>query len=87
MTNIHYIDKDSISNLKNMLASNDEGDASLAVEILNNANFQDRQTLDNVIEIVGCNEHITFDYIEYEHTFKFSFYTRKQYEKYLKEKY
>ena len=87
MTNIHYIDKESIINLKNMLASNDEGDASLAVEILNNANFQDRQTLDNIIEIIGCNDHVTFDYTESNNSFEFSFYTRKQHERHLKERY
>lgn len=84
MNDIHEIDLEFLQSLHNMISSTDEIDQEIAVEILNNTNFKDPQTLELVMGWAGCNPNFMWWYED--KTKKFTFWTHKQYKEYQKER-
>lgn len=78
--NVHSLDEQMFSNLRNHLKSSDESDKNLAVEILNACDLTDFQTRKWVCEIVSSGEYdITFDVSYKLENGTFKFFTMKQY--------
>ncbi len=78
--NVHSLDEQMFSNLRNHLKSSDESDKNLAVEILNACDLTDIQTRKWVCEIVSSGEYdITFDVSDKLENGTFKFFTMKQY--------
>ena len=84
----HIIDKEMANSLREMLKSGLETDRELAVHILNEAEFNDENTIDHISSIIGdYNTDIVFDFQEYRNMKSFKFYTRKQHTEHLKKQY
>ena len=85
MKYIHKINSEMMHNLKNMLKSESEQDMELAVEILNNADIGDTETHHNIELIISdYNTNLLFDLTEPDNVITFKFYTRRQWNNYLK---
>ena len=67
MEYIHKIDKDTLESLKSMLASDDNNDVELAIDIINKADLKDKGTLDKICSLISdYNVDIMFDFKDIE---------------------
>ncbi len=80
MEYIHEIDDEMYNSLHDMLVSESELDVNLAVDILNKANINNRETFNRVLKLIeDYSVDIVFDFREDNNLQSFTFFTRAQY--------